>query len=139
MPALASYDYAVIRVVPDVERGECINVGVILFCRTRRFLGVLIQVDTQRLCALAPDLDLTVLQQQLDTIVLLCAGNAEAGPISHLSQAERFHWLTAPRSTIIQTSPVHCGLCSDPEAALRQLLVKMVPLHQSEQARPEEA
>ena len=126
MPATSSYDYAVIRLVPSVERGECINVGVILFCRTRRFLGVLIHLDQQRVLAMAPDLDLQAIQGQLDNFVRLSAGEANAHPFSSMSPSERFHWLVSPRSTIIQTSPVHSGLCTDPEAALHHLLKKMV-------------
>lgn len=126
MPALSSYDYALVRVVPRVERGECINVGVILFCRTRRFLNARIHFDTQRFIALAPQLDLALLQTHLERIPLLCAGGKEAGPIGQLSQSERFHWLVAPRSTIIQISPIHSGLCSDPQAALEKLLETMV-------------
>lgn len=126
MSATSSYDYSVIRLVPSVERGECINVGVILFCRTKRFLGARIHLDRQRTQALAPDLDLEAVQTQLDHIMSLCAGGSEAGPFSYMSQSERFHWLVSPRSTIIQTAPVHSGLCSDPEAALIHLLKKMV-------------
>lgn len=126
MPALSSYDYALVRVVPRVERGECINVGVILFCRTRRFLGARIHFDTHRLLALAPQLDLILLQTHLERIPLLCAGGKDAGPIGQLSQSERFHWLISPRSTIIQTSPVHSGLCSDPPTMLERLLETMV-------------
>jgi Protein of unknown function (DUF3037) len=121
-----SYDYAIIRVLPGVERGECINVGVILFCRTRRFLGMLIHVDQQRLHAFAPELDLACLEQQLDHLQRVCLGTADSGPIGKLSQSERFHWLVAPRSTIIQTSPVHSGLCSNPEETLQALLTKLV-------------
>jgi hypothetical protein len=128
MPALSSYDYAIVRVVPCVERGECINVGVILFCRTRRFLGALISLDAQRLTALFPAIDVSAVQSHLDIISLVCAGNLEAGPISQLSQSERFHWLVSPRSTIIQTSPVHSGLCSNPEATLEHLMKTMVLL-----------
>jgi len=126
MRATSSYDYVIIRVVPRVERGECINTGVILFCRTRRFLGMLVHVDEPRLLALAPDLDLTVIQQHLDTLSLVCAGGPDAGYVGQLSQSERFHWLTSPRSTIIQPSPVHSGLCDDPTAALEHLLETMV-------------
>lgn len=126
MPALSSYDYAVIRVVPSVERGECINVGVILFCRTRRFLGALLHVDEQRLLALASDLDLAELRQHLETISLICAGDPRGGSIANMSLSERFHWLVAPRSTIIQTSPPHSGLCADPQQALHHLLETMV-------------
>ncbi len=128
MPALSSYDYAIIRVVPLVERGECMNVGVILFCRTRRFLDALIHLESQRLLALAPDIDLDTLRCHLDQIPLICRGGANAGTIGQLSQSERFHWLVSPRSTIIQTSPVHSGLCSDPAAALQHLLKTLVYL-----------
>ncbi len=128
MPAQASYDYAVVRVVPCVERGEFLNVGVILFCRTRRFLAASISIDVERLAALAPQLDVDEVKRHLDRMPLLCAGGKDAGYIGRLSQSERFHWLVAPRSTIIQTSPVHSGLCIDPEIVLKQLLEKMVLL-----------
>ncbi len=121
-----SFDYAIIRVVPRVERGEFVNVGAILFCRTRRFLAACIELDEQRLRALAPDSDLPEIQRHLATIPLICAGGAAAGPIGELPLAERFYWLVAPRSTIIQTSPVHSGLCTDPSAALEQLMATMV-------------
>jgi hypothetical protein len=126
MPERSSYDYAIIRVVPRVERGECINVGVILFSRTRDFLGALIHVDESRLLALASDLDLEMIRHQLTMFTLTCAGKAEAGSIGSMSLSERFHWLVSPRSTIIQTSPVHCGLSCDPEATLKHLLKQMV-------------
>jgi len=126
VPATSSYDYAVIRLVPCVERGECINVGVILFCRTRRFLGALIQLDEERLHGFAPNMDFAQVQQQLDHLLQVCYGKAESGPIGQLSQSERFHWLVSPRSTIIQISPVHVGLCTDPNVALQQLLEKLV-------------
>lgn len=128
MHALNSYDYAIVRVVPCVERGEYINAGVILFCRTRRFLGALISLDTRRLTVLSPATDLTIVQQHLDSIPLVCTGAAEAGIIGRFSQSERFHWLVSPRSTIIQTSPVHSGLCSDPATTLEHLLKTMVLL-----------
>ena len=123
-----SYDYAIIRIVPCVERGECLNVGVILHCPTRRFLGALVHLDQERLHALAPQLDFTALQQQLEHLVRICHGEENSGPVGQLSQSERFHWLVATRSTIIQTSPVHSGICSDPEAALQSLLKKLVLL-----------
>jgi Protein of unknown function (DUF3037) len=128
MPEHSSYDYAVIRITPHVERGERINVGVILFCRTRSFLGALTHMDTPRLLALAPDLDLEAVKQQLDMITLTCQGAAETGSIGQMSLAERFHWLVSPRSTIVQTSPVHCGLCADPELALKHLFQKLVAI-----------
>ena len=126
MRAPSSYDYALIRVVPSVERGECLNVGVILFCRTLQFLGVRIHVDEERLRTLAPDLDMAAVQQQLDDIVQICEGAQEAGQLAYMSQSERFHWLVSPRSTIIQPSPVHMGLSADPEATLEHLLKTMV-------------
>jgi hypothetical protein len=126
VPATSSYDYAIIRIVPHVERGECINVGVIFFCRTCRFLGASIHVDEQRLLALAADLDLLALRQQLEHIICICEGRDRGGPIAQLSQPERFHWLISPRSTIIQSSPVHSGLCSNPAAALQNLVRKLV-------------
>ena len=126
MRALSSYDYVLIRVVPNVERGECLNVGVLLFCRTLCFLGVRIHLDQARVLALAPDFDLSAVQQQLDAIVRICKGGPEAGPLGQMSQSERFHWLVSPRSTIIQTSQVHSGLSADPEAALEHLLKTMV-------------
>lgn len=126
MHALSSYDYALIRVVPNVERGECINVGVLLFCRTRRFFRVRIHLDQARVLALAPDLDLAAIQQELDAIVQVCEGGPESGPLGQMSQSERFHWLVSPRSTIIQTSQVHTGLCADPEETLERLLKTMV-------------
>jgi hypothetical protein len=128
MPAPSSYDYAVIRLVPSVERGECINVGVILFCRARRFLGLLIQLDPQRVLTLAPDIDLAAVREHLDTLMLVSSGDPSVGSLSQFSQPERFHWLVSPRSTIIQISPVHSGLCTDPEAALQRLLKTMVPV-----------
>ena len=126
MHALASYDYAVVRVVPHVERGEFLNVGVILFCRTRRFLHTRIVLDTQRLSAFAPLLDLGEVQYHLDLLVRVSTGGKDAGPIGVLSQSERFHWLVSPRSTIIQTSPMHSGLCADPEKTLEALTEKLV-------------
>jgi len=132
MHALSSYDYAIVRVVPCVERGEFINAGVILFCKTRRFLGMRVSLDSRRLTALAPSIDLDAVQHQLAILQSICHGGREAGSIGQLSQAERFHWLVAPRSTVIQTSPVHSGLCADPEATLEHLLHTMVVVHSAE-------
>jgi len=128
MPGPSAFDYAIIRVVPRVEREEFINAGVILFCRARRFLEARVELDPRRLAALAPDLDPVLVQRTLDIFPRVAAGGPEAGPIGQLPQAERFHWLTAPRSTIIQPSPVHSGLCTDPAAALTHLLNTMVRL-----------
>ena len=128
MHAPNSYDYALIRLVPSVERGECLNIGVILFCRTLDFLGARIYLNEARLLALSSDLDLAAIQQQLDTIMLICEGGPEAGPLGKMSQSERFHWLVSPRSTIIQISPTHVGVCDNPEAALEHLLKTMILL-----------
>jgi hypothetical protein len=126
VPAKNSFDYAVVRVVPYVERGEFLNAGVILFCRTRRFLKAQIELDPTRLTALAPNFDPTPVAAHLDLIPRICVGGAEAGPLGEWSQAERFHWLVSPRSTIIQISPVHCGFCTDPDVALHSLFEKLV-------------
>jgi len=126
MHAPASYDYAIVRVVPRVERGEFLNVGVILFCRSRRFLSTRIALDVSRLTMFAPYLDIAEVQHYLDMLVLVSIGGKDAGPIGQLSQSERFHWLVSPRSTIIQTSPAHSGLCADPEAVMQELMEEMV-------------
>lgn len=126
MPARSSFDYAVIRVVPRVEREEFINAGVLLYCLSRSFLEARIELDRERLKALDPNVDLALVEEHLASVPLLCAGGPAAGPIGALSQKERFHWLVAPRSTILQTSAVHSGLCEDPEKALEHLLDRMV-------------
>lgn len=121
-----SFDYAVIRVVPRVDRGEMINAGVILFCLQKDFLAARVEVDEARLRALWPELDVDVVRQHLEAIPRICAGDPDAGPIARLSIRERFHWLVSPRSTIIQVSPVHSGLCDNPERALDDLFRRMV-------------
>ncbi len=126
MPARASFDYAIVRVVPHVEREEFVNAGAILFCRTLDFLGARVELDRARLAALSPDADAAEVEQHLTAILRICAGGPDGGPIGRLSRAERFHWLVSPGSTIIQPSPVHCGLCDDPEAALDRLMDHMV-------------
>jgi hypothetical protein len=126
VPTLSSFDYAVVRVVPRVEREEFLNAGVILFCRSQRFLGAQIALDGQRLQALAPDLDPAEVERHLAQIVRVCRGDPAAGPIGGWPPADRFHWLVAPRSTVIQTSPVHSGLCPDPGAALAHLFDALV-------------
>jgi hypothetical protein len=124
--ALSSFDYAVIRVVPRVEREEFLNAGVVLFCLARRFLGAKVHVDEDRLRALCPDADPDVVREHLEAFVKICHGSADAGPIAQLSQRERFHWLVAPRSTIIQVSPVHSGLSEAPEQTIEQLFRQLV-------------
>jgi hypothetical protein len=128
MPARSSFDYAVIRVVPRVERAEFLNVGVLVYCRARDFLAARIELDQARLRAFAPALDLEALDQALALFPHIAAGDARGGPIAQLPQAERFHWLVAPRSTVAQTSPVHSGLCDEPERTLEHLLATMVRL-----------
>jgi hypothetical protein len=121
-----TYDYAIVRVVPRPERGEQINVGVILSCVDHEFLDARIEVDTARLRALDPELDLDIVQSALAAIPAVCAGGPDAGPIGAMPQRERFRWLVSPRSTIIQMSPVHTGRTSNPAACLDRLFEKMV-------------
>ena len=126
MPDRYPYDYAVFRVVPRVEREEFVNVGVIVSCPAKDFLEARIELNEQRLSALNSTLDIDSIRSHLLTIPAICAGGAEGGPIGQLSQRERFHWLVAPRSTIIQISPVHTGYCNDPSEVLERLLNSMV-------------
>lgn len=123
-PKLATYDYAWLRIVPRVETGEFINVGVIVLCRTLRFLGVRMEFDRARAALLWPDVDMDELAEHLALIPAICAGE---GPIGRLGQAEVFHWIVAPHSTVIQASPVHSGLCADPAAALDALAATLRP------------
>ena len=126
MPDHSTYDYAVIRVVPRVEREEFVNVGVIVSCPAAGFLECRIEMDESRVRALDPHVDLESLRRHLDTIPVICRGGAEAGAIGKLSPRERFHWLIAARSTIIQMSPAHTGRCTDPPALLEHLVATMV-------------
>lgn len=122
MPVPSSFDYAVVRVVPRVEREEFINAGVIVFCLEHRFLAARVVVDEARLKALWPKLDVDLVRRHLEAIPKVAAGDLSAGPIAKLSQRERFHWLVSPRSTIIQVSPVHTGLCEEgPENMIEEL------------------
>jgi Protein of unknown function (DUF3037) len=121
-----TYDYAIIRVVPRVDRGELINVGVIVSCPAVDFLEARIELDASRLSALDATLDLEATRANLDTIPVVCRGGEAAGPIGLLPQRSRFHWLVSPRSTIIQFSPVHTGRTGDPGTALEHLLDTMV-------------
>jgi Protein of unknown function (DUF3037) len=127
MPA-HDFDYAVIRVVPRVDRDEFINAGVILYCRAVDFLAARTALDPARLAALFPaaSADLEAIESALAVFPRICAGDPTAGPIARMRLAERFHWLVAPRSTIVQVSPVHSGLCADPAAMLDHLVDKMV-------------
>jgi hypothetical protein len=134
-----AYDYAIIRVVPRVEREEFVNVGVIVSCPERGFLEARVEVDERRLTALDPTLDLETIRAHLAAIPAICVGGEVAGPIGQLSQRERFRWLVAPRSTIIQTSSVHVGTCKNPVAALEHLLSAMVRSSSSESPTTETA
>ena len=139
MPAPSSFDYAIVRVVPRVEREEFVNAGVVLFARAAGFLGCRIALDADRLRALAPagagaaagpaaarDLDLDAVAAQLQAMRDVCAGADAAGPIARLPPSERFHWLVAPRSTAIQISPVHGGVTEDPARELEHLFATLV-------------
>jgi hypothetical protein len=124
--ALRTYDYAIVRVVPRVERGEFVNAGIILSCDIERILEARIELDEAALLTLDAGVDLDLVRSALAAIPAVCAGGADAGDIGRLSPRERFHWLVAPRSTIVQTSPVHTGRCADVESALEHLLNSMI-------------
>jgi hypothetical protein len=123
-----AFEYAVLRVAPRVERGELVNVGVVLFCRTRRFLGARVALGARQVAALkalAPDVDLDQVRAHLASIEAILAGAATAGPIAELDAPERFRWVTSPSSTVIQPSDVHGGMTDDPEASLEELFDKL--------------
>jgi hypothetical protein len=124
MRGLHSYDYAYVRLLPHPDRGEFLNVGVLLFCRTLRFLEVRLALDEARLQSLAPQVDPAQVYDHLALVEQICTGH---GPIGALGQAESFHWLVAPHNTMIQCSPVHSGLCDDPRTALEKLAREMAP------------
>jgi hypothetical protein len=123
---MRSYDYAVIRVVPRVERQEFVNAGVILWCRDLDFIDARIELDEARLRALDPGIDLDAVRKHLASFAIICAGGANAGAIGRLTKRERFDWLVAPRSTIIQTSAVHTGRCVETVPTMERLLDSMV-------------
>ena len=122
------FSYAVIRVVPRVERGERLNVGVVVFCRPLGYLAARVHLDEARLRALWPDLDPAAVRPHLDAIERIAAGDPAAGPIAALDETARFHWLVAPSSTIVQPSAVHTGLCDEPKAELDKLVRSLVEL-----------
>ena len=126
MPGPEAFSYAVLRVVPRVERGEQINAGVVLFCRRRQFLGLRAQLDEARLAALSPDCDPSAVRAVLDAMDAVARSDADGGPLARLDASERFGWLTAPSSTIVQPSPVHTGLTEDPQADLDRLFDQLV-------------
>jgi hypothetical protein len=128
MPGAARnpFSYAIIRVVPRVERGECFNAGVVLFCRQREFLAVRVALDEDRLRALAPDLNADELRAHLGALVKVADGDRDGGPVAALPQSERFGWLVAPSSTVLQPSTVHTGLSDDPRRTLDELFRELV-------------
>jgi hypothetical protein len=126
VPAQRSFEYAVVRVVPRVEREEFVNAGVLLYCRDQDFLEARVELDRDRLLALCPDVDLGLVEEHLAALPRICRGGEGSGPIGQLSLAERFRFLAAPRSTIIQVGPTHAGLCEDPRRALDALLDQVV-------------
>jgi Protein of unknown function (DUF3037) len=125
---LSSFDYAVLRVTPRVDREEFINAGVILFCLQRKYLAARVHLDESRLRALWPGVDIDLIRRHLEAFPKISAGTDDSGPIGKLPQRQRFHWLVAPRSTIIQVSPVHTGLCDDPDRVLAGLFERLVLL-----------
>jgi hypothetical protein len=120
------FEYAIVRVVPREDRGESFNAGIVVHSRARRYLAAMVELDRAVLWALAPECDPAVVQAQLDTFPRICAGDPLAGPITALSRPERFHWLVSPSSTMVQASPVHTGLTSDPSATLAHLFATLV-------------
>ena len=121
-----AFQYAILRVVPSVERGERLNVGVALLCPERRFVGARVALDEARLVALAPGLDTAAVREALDALVAVADGDSAAGPLARLSPSERFGWLAAPSSTVIQPSAIHTGLCEDPADTLDHLFATLV-------------
>lgn len=124
----SSFEYAIIRVVPRVEREEFINAGALVYCLAQGSLDARIHLDVPRLLALWPQADVDLIRSHLDAFPRICAGGEGAGPIGRLSQKERWHWLVAPRSTLVQLSPVHAGLCESPSAVIEKLLDRVVRL-----------
>ena len=126
MPAREDFQYAILRVIPRVERGESLNAGVVLFSRRHGFLAARTELDAAALAALSPGCDPAEVRAHLETLERVAAGDAAGGPIAALEASERFHWLTAPSSTIVQASPVHTGLTADPAAELDRLFATLV-------------
>jgi hypothetical protein len=120
------FQYALLRVVPDLERGEALNAGVVLFCRRRGFLGLRVGLDERRLAALAPGADAVAIARRLEDLRRIADGDETAGQVARLEPSERFGWLTAPASTVVQPSAVHTGLCNDPAAMLDRLFRRLV-------------
>jgi Protein of unknown function (DUF3037) len=126
VPARNAFQYAILRVVPSVERGERLNVGVALLCPERRFVGARVELDEARLRAVAPGIDVDAMRKALDALVAVADGDPAAGPLGRLSPSERFGWIAAPSSTVIQPSAIHTGLCEDPAETLDHLFATLV-------------
>lgn len=126
MPEQRLYEYAVLRLVPKVEREEFLNLGIIFFCKQTNFLKCMYQVNEQRIAAFCGEVEIDTLRCNLASFQQIAAADANGGPIAKLDAPSRFRWLTATRSTILQTSRVHPGLCIDEEATLQQLYQKLV-------------
>jgi len=126
VPDLRTYDYAIVRVVPRVERGEFVNAGIIISCDVEGILRAAIELDEAALLALDGSVDIDLIRTTLAMIPVVCTGGADAGAIGKLSARERFHWLVSPKSTIVQTSPVHTGQCADLNGALEHLMKRMI-------------
>ena len=133
---VCTFESAIIRVVPRVEREEFLNVGVLLSCPLLEFLEARVELDRARLLAFAPEIDVDLIEDHLQAVALICEGGKAAGPIGILAQRARFHWLTAPRSTVIQCSSVHSGLCRNPQLALESIMEKMVRMPISRRTGP---
>jgi hypothetical protein len=120
------FQYVIVRVVPRIERGECLNAGVVLYSPPLQFLGAKTALDEERLSALAPGSDPEAIRPHLVAIAAIAAGDPSGGPIARLERGERFHWLAAPSSTMIQASPIHTGICDDPQGMLDHLFARLV-------------
>ena len=125
-PSRSSFSYAVVRVVPDIEREEFLNAGLILFCREKKYLRAGMSLDVDRLRALRADIDADAVRGQLDLVERIASGAVEQGPLAEMSQSERFHWLTTPRSTVVQPGPIHGGMSEDPNATFDRLFGTLV-------------
>lgn len=125
-PSRSPFSYAVLRIVPDIEREEFVNAGLVLFCRSRRYLRARTALDAARLRALRPNADVDALRGQLGLIERIAAGEVRSGPLAGMSQSERFHWLTTPRSTAVQPGPIHGGMADDPDATFEHLYTTLV-------------
>jgi Protein of unknown function (DUF3037) len=125
-PGYVPFEYALLKAVPRIDRGECVNVGVVVYCQAHEYLGTAVHVDDVRLLTLDGQADVAAVRAALAGVEAVCAGRSTAGPAATGSRRERFGWLTAPRSTVVQAGPVHSGLTRDPDADLHRLLDRLV-------------